>query len=326
MTDTLLTIDNLKVHFPITEGVMFSKNIGSVKAVDGISFELHRGETLSLVGESGCGKSTTALAVLRMLDITDGRIVFSGEDITHHSRQEMRPLRPKLQMVYQDPFGSLNPRMKVRDIIGEPLRIHRSNQTSKQYEARVNELLDLVGLLPAMASRYPHEFSGGQRQRIGIARALALEPELLICDEAVSALDVSIQAQVINLLMDLQQNLGLTYLFISHDLSVVRHVSTRIAVMYLGEIVELKTRDELFANPEHPYTQTLLNAVPIANPTLEAARPQPLIIGEVPSVRNPPTGCRFHPRCPEAIDTCSQTPPERTTNDAGYVSCHLYSQ
>jgi oligopeptide transport system ATP-binding protein len=326
MTDTLLSIDNLKVHFPITEGVMFSKNIGSVKAVDGISFELHRGETLSLVGESGCGKSTTALAVLRMLDITDGRIVFSGEDITHHSRQEMRPLRPKLQMVYQDPFGSLNPRMKVRDIIGEPLRIHRSNQTSKQYEARVNELLDLVGLLPAMASRYPHEFSGGQRQRIGIARALALEPELLICDEAVSALDVSIQAQVINLLMDLQQNLGLTYLFISHDLSVVRHVSTRIAVMYLGEIVELKTRDELFANPEHPYTQTLLNAVPIANPTLEAARPQPLIIGEVPSVRNPPTGCRFHPRCPRAIDTCSQTPPERTTSDAGYVSCHLYSQ
>lgn len=325
MTDTLLTVNDLKVHFPVTEGVVFSKVVGSVKAVDGISFELHRGETLSLVGESGCGKSTTALAVLRMLDVTDGSIVFAGEDITHRSRREMRPLRPKVQMVYQDPFGSLNPRMKVRDIIGEPLRVHRPDQTSGAYEARVDDLLDLVGLLPAMATRYPHEFSGGQRQRIGIARALALEPELLICDEAVSALDVSIQAQVINLLMDLQRDLGLTYLFISHDLSVVRHVSTRIAVMYLGEIVELKTRDALFANPEHPYTQTLLDAVPIANPTLEAARAQPLIIGEVPSVRNPPAGCRFHPRCPKALDVCTATPPERKASDAGYVRCHLFS-
>lgn len=324
MSETILSVRDLKVHFPITEGVLFSKTVGSVKAVDGVSFDLMKGETLSLVGESGCGKSTTALAVLRMLDVTDGTVTFAGRDITTLSRQAMRPVRTQMQMVYQDPFGSLNPRMKVRDIVGEPLKVHRPEQSERDYQNRVSELLDLVGLLPAMADRYPHEFSGGQRQRIGIARAIALEPDLLICDEAVSALDVSIQAQVINLLMDLQQELDLTYLFISHDLSVVRHVSTRIAVMYLGQIVELKSRDALFENPEHPYTRTLLDAVPVANPEIEAERPQPLIIGEVPSVRNPPEGCRFHPRCPKAMEICSKSIPDTTRNEAGYVRCHLF--
>jgi peptide/nickel transport system ATP-binding protein len=329
MSNPLLTVDNLKVHFPIHEGVLFSRQVGSVKAVDGVSFNIQSGETLSLVGESGCGKSTTALAVLRMLDVTDGQINFDGIDITQLRGKSMKPHRPKIQMVYQDPYGSLNPRMKVKDIVGEPLKVHRAAQSKDDYNKRVSYLLDMVGLLPAMADRYPHEFSGGQRQRIGIARALALDPELLICDEAVSALDVSIQAQVINLLMSLQKELGLTYLFISHDLSVVRHVSSRIAVMYLGQIVEIKTRDELFANPQHPYTQTLLDAVPIANPALEAQRPQPLIIGEVPSVRNPPGGCRFHPRCIrkkelQNPEICVTNPPESVAVGTGSVACHLY--
>ncbi len=323
MSNTLLDVQDLKVHFPVTEGVVISREVGSVKAVDGVSFSLAKGETLSLVGESGCGKSTTALAVLRMLRVTAGRIVFDGVDITNLEGKAMRPHRPKMQMVYQDPFSSLNPRMKVRDIIGEPLRVHRPDASKADYQKRVAELLDLVGLLPVMADRYPHEFSGGQRQRIGIARALALEPELLICDEAVSALDVSIQAQIINLLMDLQHDLGLTYLFISHDLSVVRHVSTRIAVMYLGQIVEMNTRDALFAEPRHPYTQTLLQAVPLANPELEAERPQPLIIGEVPSVRNPPAGCRFHPRCAEALPQCATDAPAPRQRGDGQVVCHL---
>ena len=325
MNNPLLEVNGLKVHFPIYEGTIFSREVGSVKAVDGLSFQLHRGETLSLVGESGCGKSTTALAVLRMLQVTAGTIEFMGQDVSHLSGKAMRHLRPMMQMVYQDPYGSLNPRMKVQDIIGEPLQVHLPKQTKVTYRKRIAQLMDIVGLLPDMADRYPHEFSGGQRQRIGIARALALEPELLICDEAVSALDVSIQAQVINLLMQLQKELGLTYLFISHDLSVVRHVSDRIAVMYLGQIVELKKRDELFANPEHPYTQTLLQAVPMADPLLEAERAQPLIIGEVPSVRNPPSGCRFHPRCTQKMDSCETVVPETTTTDSGQVSCHLFN-
>ena len=329
MSDVLLSVQDLKVHFPVTQGMLITKQVGSVKAVDGVSFDLHKGETLSLVGESGCGKSTTALAVLRMLEVTAGRITFANQDITTLTAKQMRPLRPMMQMVYQDPYSSLNPRMKVRDIIGEPLRVHLPQQPKKVYQARVAELLDIVGLLPNMADRYPHEFSGGQRQRIGIARALALEPELLICDEAVSALDVSIQAQVINLLMSLQKELGLTYLFISHDLSVVRHVSDRIAVMYLGQIVETKSRDQLFAAPEHPYTQTLLDAVPVANPELEATRPQPLIIGEVPSVLDPPSGCHFHPRCLRRQDVnpqrlCSEEIPAALASGDGLVSCHLY--
>jgi oligopeptide transport system ATP-binding protein len=325
MSEPLLKVENLKVHFPVIEGVVFSKQVGSVKAVDGVSFDIQKGETFSLVGESGCGKSTTALAVLRMLEVTDGNITFEGTDLTALSRQEMRPYRQQIQMVYQDPFGSLNPRMKVKDIVGEPLKVHRRDMSNTDYAKRVADLLDLVGLLPAMADRYPHEFSGGQRQRIGIARALALEPRLIICDEAVSALDVSIQAQVINLLMQLQRELDLSYLFISHDLSVVRHISDRIGVMYLGQLVELKHRDELFDRPEHPYTKTLLDAVPIANPRLEAERPQPLIIGEVPSVRNPPPGCRFNPRCPNAMEQCRSEVPAPIAHGPGFVACHLFS-
>lgn len=329
MSEVLLSVQDLKIHFPVNQGMVISKQVGSVKAVDGVSFDLHKGETLSLVGESGCGKSTTALAVLRMLEVTAGRITFANQDITTLTAKQMRPYRPMMQMVYQDPYSSLNPRMKVRDIVGEPLRVHLPKQSKKEYQVRVAELLDIVGLLPNMADRYPHEFSGGQRQRIGIARALALEPELLICDEAVSALDVSIQAQVINLLMALQKELGLTYLFISHDLSVVRHVSDRIAVMYLGQIVETKSRDQLFAAPEHPYTQTLLDAVPAANPELEATRAQPLIIGEVPSVLDPPSGCHFHPRCLRRHDVtpqtlCSEVVPVTTSSGDGLVACHLY--
>lgn len=325
-TQPLLKVDNLKVHFPVTEGAFFNRTVATVKAVDGVSFAVNRGETLSLVGESGCGKSTTALAVMRMLALTDGSICFAGDDISTYSLKQMRALRPRLQMIYQDPFGSLNPRMKVAQIIGEPLKIHRPKMSKADYRKRVLELIDLVGLLPNMADRYPHEFSGGQRQRISIARALALAPDLLVCDEAVSALDVSIQAQVINLLMDLQDELQLTYLFISHDLSVVRHVSSRIAVMYLGKIVELRDRDSLFSKPSHPYTQTLLNAIPTADPDAESKRAQPLIVGEVPSVRNPPAGCGFHPRCTQAQSRCKvEIPPEVIiSGDAGgFSKCFL---
>ncbi len=321
--DTIVSVQDLHVHFPITDG-LFRRTVGWLKAVDGVSFDLARGETFSLVGESGCGKSTTALAVLKMQQATSGRIMFEGSDITHYSPAAMRPIRRGMQMVYQDPFGSLNPRMKVGDIVGEPLRVHHMAPDRKQYRARIRELMDLVGLLPDMANRYPHEFSGGQRQRIAIARALALDPDLIICDEPVSALDVSIQAQVINLLMDLQERLGLTYLFIAHDLSVVRHISDRIAVMYLGRIVEMAERDELFNHPKHPYTKALLAAVPEPDPVLEASRPHQLIVGEVPSVRNPPSGCRFHPRCPEAMPICKQKSPELLTTGRTSVACHLF--
>ncbi len=321
----LLRVEDLAVHFPVTEGVLFEKQVGSVKAVDGVSFELMRGETFGLVGESGCGKSTTALAILRMLEPTAGRIIFEGQDITNFDQKTLRPIRRRMQMVYQDPFGSLNPRMKVRDIIGEPLVVHRLAGGRKQYRARVDELMEMVGLLPDMASRYPHEFSGGQRQRIGIARALALEPSLVICDEAVSALDVSIQAQVVNLFMDLQERLGLSYLFIAHDLSVVRHISDRIAVMYLGKIVEIADRDQLFRDPKHPYTEALLAAVPVPDPEIEAERPQQLIVGEVPSPQNPPSGCRFHPRCPKVMDECSKVEPLlQLSSDGRAVACHLH--
>ena len=305
----LLKVEDLKVHFPVKTGGVLQRTTGSVKAVDGISFDLRPGETLGLVGESGCGKSTTALAVLRMLQSTAGRIWFEGTDITRYSPKQMRPLRKRMQMVYQDPFGSLDPRMRVRDILAEPLIVHGVAGDKKQRRDRIAELMELVGLLPDMARRYPHEFSGGQRQRIGIARALALEPALIVCDEAVSALDVSIQAQVVNLFMDLQEKLGLTYLFIAHDLSVVRHISDRIAVMYLGKIVEVASRDELFDNPRHPYTEALLAAVPVPDPALEATRPRQILRGEVPSVQNPPPGCHFHPRCPRAVPQCSEAHP-----------------
>lgn len=328
MSDTtILSVSDLKVHFPVTEGAFWQRQVGAVRAVDGISFDLEVGETFSLVGESGCGKSTTALALLRMLEVTGGTIRFEGADITTLDQSAMRPLRRRIQMVYQDPFASLNPRMKIGDIIGEPLIVHGLGGDKASYRARIRELMDLVGLLPDMADRYPHEFSGGQRQRVGIARALALEPDLLICDEAVSALDVSIQAQILNLLMDLQDKLSLTYLFIAHDMSVVRHISTRVGVMYLGQLVEIANRDQLFDNPLHPYTRGLMASVPVADPEIEAQRPQQLIVGEVPSVRNPPSGCRFHPRCPQALDRCSsETPALREVPDGRQVACVLYEE
>jgi oligopeptide transport system ATP-binding protein len=304
-------------------GTLFQKQVASVKAVDGVSFTLKRGETLGLVGESGCGKSTTGLAILRMLDITGGRVVFDGQDITRHDRVAMRPIRKRMQMVYQDPFGSLNPRMKVVDLIAEPMIVHDILPNAAARSDRARELLALVGLRPDMADRYIHEFSGGQRQRIGVARALAMSPELLICDEPVSALDVSIQAQIVNLFQDLQQTLGLTYVFVAHDLAVVRHISDRIAVMYLGRIVEIADRETLYKRPQHPYTQALLAAVPIPDPEIEAMRPQVAVTGEVPSALRPPPGCRFHTRCPRATDVCrTDEPALRDLGGGQMVSCH----
>jgi oligopeptide transport system ATP-binding protein len=323
--DVLLRVENLKVHFPVTAGALFRRQVASVKAVDGVSFTLKRGETLGLVGESGCGKSTTAMAILRMQALTEGRIVFEGEDITkQHSRRGA--FRRRMQMVYQDPYGSLDPRMKVRDLVGEPLQVYRVAKDKADYDQRIAALLQTVGLLPDMAERYPHEFSGGQRQRIGIARALALEPSLLICDEPVSALDVSIQAQVVNVLMDLQQRMGLSYLFVAHDLAVVRHISHRIAVMYLGRIVEIASRDDLYQRPLHPYTQALLAAVPVADPEIEAQRPRVVVKGEVPSALRPPSGCRFHPRCPQALERCRSDDPALVDMGHGRaVACHLHT-
>ena len=322
----LMRVENLKVHFPIHKGVLLRREVGAVKAVDGVSFSLHHGETLGLVGESGCGKSTTGLALVNMLKPTGGRILFEGRDMATLDARQTLAFRRRVQMVYQDPFGSLNPRMRVRDLVGEPLRIHGLAEDRAVYDKRVASLLDMVGLLPYMADRYPHEFSGGQRQRIGIARALALEPDVIVCDEPVSALDVSIQAQVVNIFVELQRKLGLSYVFIAHDLAVVRHVSTRIAVMYLGRVVEIATRDALYANPLHPYTRALLSAVPIADVEAEERRERIVLEGEVPSPLRPPSGCRFHPRCPSVMEKCSSVEPEATTlPDGRIVSCHLHS-
>ncbi|HKU44714.1 MAG TPA: ABC transporter ATP-binding protein [Polyangiales bacterium] len=324
-TDDVLQVEGLAVHYPVSQGFGFGKPALSVKAVDGVSFTLKRGETLGLVGESGCGKSTTGLAALRLLPLTRGKVVFEGRDITAWNKGQLRSLRRRMQMVYQDPYGSLNPRMKVRDIVGEPLAVHKLHSSARDYRDRVATLLQLVGLLPDMADRYPHEFSGGQRQRIGIARALAVEPSLIVCDEPVSALDVSIQAQVINVFVDLQARLGLSYLFVAHDLAVVRHVSHRIAVMYLGRIVEIASREDLYRAPLHPYTKILLDAVPVADASVEATRKRSVVAGEVPSALRPPSGCRFHTRCPMVMDVCKTRDPQLVSIGKNrVVACHLH--
>ena len=310
------------MHFPVTEGIVARKLVGEVKAIDGIDFTVRRGETLGLVGESGCGKTTTGRCILRLERPTAGEILYDGVDIASMERKELLSLRRRIQVIFQDPYSSLNPRMKVGDIIAEPIKVHGIEPNTAKRTARVRELLSVCGLNPRFADRYPHEMSGGQRQRVGIARALALNPEFIVCDEAVSALDVSIQAQVVNLLEDLREQFGLTYLFIAHDLSVVRHLCQRVAVMYLGRIVELADSDELFSNPLHPYTQALLAAVPVPDPTVEAHRTFRPVQGEVPSPINPPTGCVFHPRCPIAVDHCKRARPElREIHPGHYVAC-----
>jgi len=318
----LLEVRGLQMHFPVTEGIVINRKIGEVKAVDGINFTVRRGETLGLVGESGCGKTTTGRCILRLERPTAGEILYDGIDIAKLERKDLMVLRRRIQVIFQDPYSSLNPRMKVGEIIAEPIMVHGIERSAARRSARVRELLSVCGLDPKFADRYPHEMSGGQRQRVGIARALALEPEFIICDEAVSALDVSIQAQIVNLLEDLRGQFGLTYLFIAHDLSVVRHLCQRVAVMYLGRIVELAECDELFDNPLHPYTQALLAAVPVPDPMVEASRTFRPVRGEVPSAINPPPGCVFHPRCPIAVETCRQIRPQlREPRSAHWVAC-----
>lgn len=320
----VLKVNNLTKYFPITKGLFRQKKIADVKAVDGVSFTIQQGETLGLVGESGCGKTTLGKCILQLYRPTSGEVIFEGNDLCKLPDKELSNYRQKMQVIFQDPYDSLNPRFTAMDIIGEPLRIHKTAR-GKEYHERVMELLNLVGMAPYMADRYPHEFSGGQRQRLGIARALALQPEFIVCDEPISALDVSIQAQIINLLDDLQKQFGIAYVFISHDLSVVRHISDRVAVMYLGKFMELSTQEEMYIKPLHPYTQALLSAVPIPDPDVEVKRSVIVIKGEIPSPINPPTGCVFHPRCPRAFDLCSNVIPElKDVNSGHLVACHLY--
>jgi len=320
--DIFLQIDNLKKYFPITQGLI-RRRVGDIKAVDGISFDIYKGETLGLVGESGCGKSTTGRVILQLYPATSGKILLEGQDLTDLSGEELRKIRPRMQMIFQDPHASLNPRMTVGSIVSEPL-IEHSVGRGKERQERVEQLLDLVGMDPMYANRYPHEFSGGQRQRIGIARALALNPEFIVCDEPIAALDVSIQAQVVNLLEDLQSELEITYLFISHDLSMIRHIAQRVAVMYLGRIMELADRKEVYENPLHPYTQALLSAVPSPDPVLEEKRVRIILTGDVPSPANPPPGCPFNTRCPIAVEQCSQEDQEwRELRSDHWVACHL---
>jgi oligopeptide transport system ATP-binding protein len=319
----LVQVKNLTKHFPVMRGLVLERQIGLVRAVDGLSFEIQRGETLGLVGESGCGKTTAGRTLLGLYPATAGEVLIDGQNLQRARGAELMALRRKAQIIFQDPYASLNPRWTVNSIIAEPLRVHRLLPNEKERTARVRELLQLVGLSPSHLNRFPHEFSGGQRQRIGIARALASNPLFVVCDEPISALDVSIQAQVVNLLEDLQDRLGLTYLFIAHDLSMVRHICDRVAVMYLGVMVELADRDELYENPLHPYSQALLSAVPIPDPHKDRARKRTVLKGEIPSPLNPPSGCRFHPRCPLATEICSAEPPVwREAAPSHWVACH----
>lgn len=326
MTDNeyLVRVENLVKHFPITRGVIVQKQVGAVKAVDGVSFNIRKGETLGLVGESGCGKSTTGRTIIQLYRATAGKVYLEDKELTNLRGEGLRQLRRNMQIIFQDPYASLNPRMSVGDIVGEPLEVHGIMKNRKERRERVQELLSLVGLNPYFINRYPHEFSGGQRQRIGVARALALQPRFIVCDEPISALDVSIQAQVVNLLEELQDKFDLTYLFIAHDLSMVRHISDRTAVMYLGKVVELTTRNELYQNPLHPYTKALLSAVPIPDPIAEKKRQRIILTGDVPSPVNPPSGCHFHPRCSIAQDICKVDDPVwREAAPGHWVACHM---
>jgi len=318
----LVQVKGLKKHFPITRGILVQRQVGAVKAVDGVTFDIYRGETLGLVGESGCGKTTAGRTILQLYRPTAGQVTFDGTDLSTLKGEDLRRMRQRMQMIFQDPYASLNSRWTISRIIGEPLRVHKLASGQEQIE-RVQELLRIVRLNPRFVNRYPHEFSGGQRQRIGVARALASNPEFIVCDEPISALDVSIQAQVINLLEELQEQFGLTYLFIAHDLSMVRHICTRVAVMYLGQIVELAEKDELYDHPVHPYTQALLSAVPVPDPPLERKRKRVVLEGDVPSPVDPPPGCRFSTRCPVAEEMCSEEePPWRDVGGGHFVACH----
>jgi oligopeptide transport system ATP-binding protein len=319
----LVRIENLTKHFPVERGILIQRRTGAIQAVDDVTLDIKKGETMGLVGESGCGKSTLGRTILKLYHPTSGKVLYEDHDLTQLEGVELRNMRRRMQMIFQDPYASLNPRMPVSWIVAEPLLVHGIGN-SAEHKERVRELLQLVGLNPYYLKRYPHEFSGGQRQRIGIARALALQPDFIVLDEPISSLDVSIQAQVVNLLQRLQRQFNLTYLFIAHDLSMVRHISDRVAVMYLGKVVELAQRDEMFANPLHPYTRALLSAVPIPNPKKERARQRTILTGDVPSPANPPSGCRFHTRCPIAEPQCSQLEPEwRDIHSGHWVACHL---
>ena len=320
----LVKVENLIKHFPVTRGIIIQHKVGAVRAVDGISFNIERGETLGLVGESGCGKTTAGRTLLGLYPATDGEIRIDGRDVRSARGKEMMAIRREAQMIFQDPYASLNPRWTVNSIVSEPLRVHHLLRTETERTERVRELMSLVGLSGRLVNRFPHEFSGGQRQRIGVARALASDPKFIVCDEPISALDVSIQAQVVNLLEDLQDKFGLTYLFIAHDLSMVRHICDRVAVMYLGVMAELADRNELYEHPLHPYTKALLSAVPIPDPKKDRARHRTILAGDVPSPINPPTGCRFHPRCPIAAEKCAREVPEwRQAASGHWVACHL---
>jgi len=323
--EKLLEVNALKMWFPIYRGIL-QRHVADVKAVDGINFHVYRGETLGLVGESGCGKSTTGRAILQLYRPTAGQVLFESQDLVKLKDNDLRPMRRQMQMIFQDPYASLNPRMTVGSIVSEPLEVHNIGNKTERLE-RVRELLRVVGLNPYFINRYPHEFSGGQRQRIGVARALAVNPSFIVCDEPISALDVSIQAQIINLLEDLQEQFGLTYLFIAHDLSVVRHISDRIAVMYLGKIMEMADREELYRNPMHPYSQALLSAVPIPDPVVEEQRQRIILEGDVPTPVNPPKGCHFCTRCPKVMDVCKDNEPEfRDYGGEHFVACWLYQK